>query len=98
MIRFPAWGAGSAVARSRLKACPLLAHREDTMSHYALDELIAKWGSEQMTAEQMIGQMLQHLRAQEKRLRELERGLTLVQDEEPEMVTLEPNYRLKFGF
>jgi hypothetical protein len=43
------------------------------MSHYTIEELIARWKREELTAEQMIGQMLQVLREQERRLRELAR-------------------------
>lgn len=46
------------------------------MSHYTLDELIARWKKEDLTAEQMIGQLLQALQAQQQRLRELERRLS----------------------
>ena len=43
------------------------------MSHYTLDELIARWKQETVTAEQVIGQLLQMLRVHDERLRELER-------------------------
>jgi hypothetical protein len=43
------------------------------MGHYPLDELIERWKREDLTVEQMIGQMLQVLREQEHRLRELRR-------------------------
>lgn len=45
------------------------------MSHYTLDELLILWRREELTAEQLLGQMLQVLRAQERRLRDLERQL-----------------------
>jgi len=45
------------------------------MSHYTLDELIELWKHEKLTAEQMIGQILQLLKEQERRLRELGRVL-----------------------
>jgi hypothetical protein len=45
------------------------------MSHYSLEELLDLWKREQLTAEQMIGQLLQVLRAQEQRLREMARRL-----------------------
>jgi hypothetical protein len=41
------------------------------MSHYTIEELIAHWKREELTVEQMIGQMLQVLREQERRLRAL---------------------------
>ena len=44
------------------------------MNHYSLDELIARWKHEDLTPEQMIGQLLLLLRQIERRLRELERG------------------------
>lgn len=44
------------------------------MSHYQLDELIARWKKEDLTPEQMIGQLLQLLRRIEARLRELEQA------------------------
>ncbi len=37
------------------------------MSHYTIDELIARWKREELTAEQMIGQILQVVREQERR-------------------------------
>jgi hypothetical protein len=43
------------------------------MSHYTLDELMARWNREELTLEQMMGQLLQALRAQDQRLREVER-------------------------
>ena len=43
------------------------------MSHYTIEELIARWKREELTVEQMIGQMLQLLREQERRVRELAR-------------------------
>ncbi|MCG8348197.1 MAG: hypothetical protein MI924_10515 [Chloroflexales bacterium] len=43
------------------------------MGHYPLDELIERWRREDLTVEQMIGQMLQVLREQEHRLREVRR-------------------------
>jgi len=44
------------------------------VSHYSVEELIARWKKEELTVEQMIGQILQLLRAQEQRLRELARN------------------------
>jgi hypothetical protein len=46
---------------------------ERPVSHYTLEELIARWRREELTPEQMIGQLLQILRAQEQRLRDVER-------------------------
>jgi len=43
------------------------------MSHYTVEELIARWKREELTAEQMIGQILQVLKEQERRMRELGR-------------------------
>ena len=40
------------------------------MSHYTVEELIARWRKESMTVEQMIGQILQVLRVHEQRLKE----------------------------
>ena len=39
------------------------------MSHYTLDELIELWRREKLTTEQMIGQILQVLKAHEQRMR-----------------------------
>jgi hypothetical protein len=50
------------------------------MSHYTLDELIELWRREKLTAEQMIGQLLQTLHGQQQRLRELERRLPAAAD------------------
>jgi hypothetical protein len=44
------------------------------MSHYTIEELITRWKREELTVEQMIGQILQVLREQERRLRELRRN------------------------
>jgi hypothetical protein len=44
------------------------------VGHYTLDELIELWTRERLTTEQMIGQILQVLRAQERRLRALTRA------------------------
>jgi hypothetical protein len=43
------------------------------VSHYTVEELIARWKREDLSVEQMIGQMLQVLLVQQQRLRELER-------------------------
>jgi hypothetical protein len=40
------------------------------MSHYTLDELIARWTREELTAEQAIGQILLWLKEQERRRKE----------------------------
>jgi hypothetical protein len=52
------------------------------VSHYSLEELIARWRHEELTVEQMIGQILQALQAQQQRLRDLERRLPPVDDRE----------------
>ncbi|MFL5803818.1 MAG: hypothetical protein ACJ8CR_19005 [Roseiflexaceae bacterium] len=43
------------------------------MSQYTMEQLIARWKQEEMTADQMIGQILLVLQAILQRLRELER-------------------------
>lgn len=43
------------------------------MSNYPLEDLIARWKREELSAEQMIGQLLLVLREHEQRLRELAR-------------------------
>ena len=43
------------------------------MSHYTLEDLIARWKREELSVEQMIGQFALVLAAQEQRLRALER-------------------------
>ena len=53
---------------------PASSLKEDIVSHYSVEELIARWKKEELTVEQMIGQILQLLRAQEQRLRELARN------------------------
>jgi hypothetical protein len=45
------------------------------VSHYTIEELIARWKKEELTSEQVIGQILQLLRAVEERLRALERRI-----------------------
>jgi hypothetical protein len=54
------------------------------MSHYTVEELIARWKKETMTAEQMIGQILQVLRVHEQRLKEVGRAITVPESEPPE--------------
>jgi hypothetical protein len=48
---------------------------ERAVSHYSLEELAELWKREKLTVEQMIGQLLQALTAQQLRLREIERRL-----------------------
>jgi len=48
---------------------PASSLKEDIVSHYSVEELIARWKKEELTVEQM----LQILREQERRLRELAR-------------------------
>lgn len=43
------------------------------MSNYTVDELIARWKKEDMTADQMIGQLLLLLKDVDRRLKELRR-------------------------
>lgn len=43
------------------------------MSNYTLDELVERWKHEDLTPEQMIGQLLLLLRRIEERIHELER-------------------------
>lgn len=45
------------------------------MAMYPLQELLGRWQQEQLTIEQVIGQILQHLLALEKQLNELKRRL-----------------------
>ncbi len=45
------------------------------MARYPLGELLSRWQRERLTVDQMIGQILQHLLAQEKQLGELKRQL-----------------------
>ena len=44
------------------------------MSHYTVEELIARWRNEALTVEQMIGQILQVLRVHEQRLKDIGRA------------------------
>ncbi len=43
------------------------------MSHYSIEELIARWKREELSVEQMIGQLLLVLREHERRLKEASR-------------------------
>ena len=54
------------------------------MSHYTVEELIARWRKESLTVEQMIGQILQVLRVHEQRLKESSRAITASEDEPPQ--------------
>jgi hypothetical protein len=56
------------------------------MSHYTLEDLIARWKREELSVEQMIGQFALVLAAQEQRLRALERRVP----EEPVAVPMAP--------
>lgn len=44
------------------------------MNHYSIEELIARWKREELTAEQLLGQLLLVLRDHEQRLKELGRA------------------------
>ena len=44
------------------------------MSNYTIDELIARWKREDLTIEQVIGQILLLLKEQDRRLREAAPG------------------------
>jgi hypothetical protein len=46
------------------------------VSHYTIEDLIARWKKDELTVEQVIGQVLLLLREHERRLRELARGST----------------------
>ena len=54
------------------------------MSHYTIDELIARWKKEDMTAEQMIGQILLLLKEQERRMKEAARAVPQASTSEKE--------------
>ena len=43
------------------------------MSHYNIEELIARWKKEELSVEQVIGQLLLVLHEQQQQLRELAR-------------------------
>jgi hypothetical protein len=43
------------------------------VSHYTIEELIARWKKEQLSVEQVIGQVLLVVLAQQQQLRELAR-------------------------
>ena len=45
------------------------------MSQYTLEELINRWRQEELTSEQMIGQLLLALAALQQRVRDVERRL-----------------------
>jgi hypothetical protein len=40
------------------------------VSHYTIDELIARWKKEELTVEQVIGQLLLLLKEHERRIKE----------------------------
>src|SRR5262249_35747637 len=48
--------------------------KERNVSNYTVEELIARWKREELTVEQMIGQILLVLKEQEQRLHELGRA------------------------
>ncbi|MEZ4727987.1 MAG: hypothetical protein R3E79_12730 [Caldilineaceae bacterium] len=49
---------------------------QDT-STFPLDELLARWGRGDLTEMQMVGHLLQHIDAQEKRIHRVEQHLGL---------------------
>jgi len=49
--------------------------KERTVSQYTLEELIARWKQEDLTADQMIGQLLLALQTLQQRMRDVERRL-----------------------
>ena len=59
------------------------------MSHYTLEELVMRWRREELTVEQMIGQLLLVQLAQQRRLRELERRLP--PDDEQSIAQVRPS-------
>ena len=50
------------------------AQKGATVSHYSVEDLIARWKKEELTVEQVIGQVLQVLREHDRRLREAARA------------------------
>ena len=44
------------------------------MSHYSIEDLIARWKKEELTVEQVLGQVLLVLREHDRRLREAGRS------------------------
>jgi hypothetical protein len=46
------------------------------MSSYSIEELISRWKREELTVEQMIGQLLLLMQTQDQRLRELGRRIS----------------------
>jgi hypothetical protein len=44
------------------------------VSNYTIEDLIARWKKDELTVEQVIGQILLLLREHERRLREVARG------------------------
>jgi hypothetical protein len=53
------------------------------MSHYAIDELIARWKKGSLTVEQVIGQLLLLVQEHDRRLRELGRQRRAANDTTP---------------
>ena len=54
------------------------------MSTYSAEQLLANWKQENITAEQAVGHLLQHLTMVYERLRKLERAEQTRQTEQPE--------------
>ena len=69
------WSAFRPYGAGWLASRPTHLHKEYTVNHYPLEELIERWRREELTAEQMIGQMILLLRGHDQRIRELERRL-----------------------
>lgn len=53
------------------------------MNTYPLQEVLAKWIRGDLTPEQAIGQMLQHMVQQEQQVRQMERTLTTLAADTP---------------
>lgn len=49
------------------------------MSHYSIEDLIARWRREELTADQLLGQLLLVLREHDQRLKELGRATQAAQ-------------------
>jgi hypothetical protein len=60
------------------------------MSHYTVEELIARWRNEALTVEQMIGQILQVLRVHEQRLKDVGRAAPTPAGDPPPTSRREP--------
>lgn len=67
----------------RLPNCTIIS-KESIVSRYDLEEIVQKWAKEDLTQEQVIGQLLLHVKHLDERLTQTEKELASFRAEETE--------------